>query len=149
MWGFFNLPFSLPPPHNEQKSRRMTSKVQGRQRCQCPLWLDRGQHQQLRFYGDRWQPKHQWQLKHRLMRSCRKEDTFLLKYWEPALLLTACHRLKETKLPSFLVYVNCKDEKSLLKVICNKNQRIQVLGSCERSQRIFKFWGQRNARAEY
>lgn len=47
----------------------------------------------------------------------------------PALLLTAYCGLKETKLPFFLVYVNWKDEKSLLQVICNKQQRIQVPGS--------------------
>lgn len=58
----------------------------------------------------------------------------------PALLLTAYCRLKETKLPSFLVYVNWKDEESLLKVACNKQQRIKIPCSCERSQRRFRFW---------
>lgn len=144
---FFNLPFSLPPPCDEQKSNRMTSKVQGRRRCWCPLWLDRGQHQQLRFYGDQWQPKHQ------LLRCCRKEGTLSLKFWEritcqPCSLPLAIG-CKKQNFPLFLVCVNCKGEKSLLKVICNKQQRMKVPDSCGRSQRIFKFWHQRNACVEY
>lgn len=43
----------------------------------------------------------------------------------PASLLTVPHGLAETKPPSFLLYANCEDEKSLLKVIGNKQQGLK------------------------
>lgn len=64
-----------------------------------------------------------------------------------ALLLTVCHRLAEAKPPSFLLYANCEDEKSLLKVVCNKQRGLksQIV---VKGDGIFIFWGQSSACAE-
>lgn len=55
----------------------------------------------------------------------------------PASLLTVHHGLAETKPPSFLLRANREDEKSPLKVFCNKQRGLLVPDSCERRQRIF------------
>ncbi|KAI1230031.1 hypothetical protein IHE44_0010417 [Lamprotornis superbus] len=104
-WGFFfNLLSRSLLPHEAQRS----SAGQVPARGQCPLWLSS-------FLRDQQQPESQ-------------VGMVLLRDWEGGTcqpLSSLFHGLAETKPPSFLLYANCENEKSLLKAICSKQQGLK------------------------
>lgn len=90
---FFNLPFSLPPPCDEQKSSRMTSEVP------VPTSAGPWSAPAAPFL---WGPvAAETPAPEELQEGGHIISEILGENHMPALLLTACHRLQETKLLSF------------------------------------------------
>lgn len=106
--GVLNFPFSLPPPHDEQLKDH-----QGAEQRAVPVPASAGPHS-APAAPFLWGPVAAATLaREELQGGGHISSETLGENHMPAWLLTACHGLEETQLPSFLVCVNLKDEKSL------------------------------------